>query len=135
MGSKYKPERNNNPGPGQYEQALNDMSNHQATNVRIGTQKVRNDLFGTDQAASLPGPGAYQSPEHKAKGFVIGAKQEHKIQDTPGPGNYEATSQVTQVQSKVVKISLAKREDIFKEQLSKQDLPGPGAVDPYDPAW
>ena len=48
MGSKYKPERNNNPGPGQYEQALNDMSNHQAANVRIGTQKVRNDLFGTD---------------------------------------------------------------------------------------
>lgn len=27
MGSKYKPEKNFNPGPGQYEQALNDMSN------------------------------------------------------------------------------------------------------------
>ena len=42
---------------------------------------------------------------------------------------------MTQTREKVVKMSLAKREDIFKEQMSKQDMPGPGAVDPYDPAW
>ena len=28
MGSKFKPDKNANPGPGQYEYALNDMSNH-----------------------------------------------------------------------------------------------------------
>jgi len=59
MGSKFKSESNLNPGPGQYNAALNDMSNHQSVNVKIGTQKVRADLFGTDSAASLPGPGAY----------------------------------------------------------------------------
>ena len=32
-------------------------------------------------------------------------------------------------------MSQAKREDVWKEQMSKQDLPGPGAVDPYDPSW
>ena len=41
MGSKYRPTRNENPGPGQYEHALNDMSNHQQSNVKIGTSKVR----------------------------------------------------------------------------------------------
>jgi len=92
MGSKYKAEVNSNPGPGQYEQALNDIGSHQTTNVRIGTQKVRNDLFGVDQAATLPGPGAYASPEHKAKGFIIGEKREQRIASTPGPGNYEASS-------------------------------------------
>jgi len=74
MGSKSKPDKNANPGPGQYEYALNDMSNHCSTNVKIGTQKVRIDLFGTASAASLPGPGAYQSPEKKTRGFIIGAK-------------------------------------------------------------
>jgi hypothetical protein len=74
MGSKFKPENNMNPGPGQYEYALNDMSNHQGSNVKIGTQKVRIDLFGTDSRATQPGPGAYQSPERKPKGFIIGAK-------------------------------------------------------------
>ena len=28
MGSKYRDNVNKNPGPGQYDQALNDMSNH-----------------------------------------------------------------------------------------------------------
>lgn len=119
MGSKYKPERNDNPGPGQYEQALNDIGNHQATNVRIGTQKARNDLFGTDHAASQPGPGSYQSPEKKSKGFVIGAKQEQKIEDTPGPGNYNISNEMTQVRETNVNFSQAKREDIWKEQMSK----------------
>ena len=48
MGSKFKPELNMNPGPGHYECALNDMSNHHTNNVKIGTQKVRVDLFGTN---------------------------------------------------------------------------------------
>lgn len=51
MGSKFKPEQNMNPGPGHYECALNDISNHQTSNVKIGTQKVRVDLFGIDSAA------------------------------------------------------------------------------------
>ena len=34
-----------------------------------------------------------------------------------------------------VKMSQAKRDDVFSEQTGKQETPGPGAVDPYDPAW
>ena len=48
MGSKYREEVNFNPGPGQYEQALNDMSNNQSSSVTIGTQKIREDLFNVD---------------------------------------------------------------------------------------
>ena len=46
---------------------------------------------------------------------MIGAKKEYKIELTPGPGNYEATNEITHVRETSVKISQAKREDIFKE--------------------
>ena len=65
---------------------------------------------------------------------MIGAKQEYKIEDTPGPGNYEATLEVTHGKSSAVRISQAKREDIWKEQMNNANLPGPGANDPYDPS-
>lgn len=52
MGGRYREESNLNPGPGQYDLALFDMSNQQSHNVKIGTQKVRADLFGTDAAAN-----------------------------------------------------------------------------------
>ena len=96
---------------------------------------MRNDIFGTDQAASLPGPGSYQSPENKGKGFVIGAKIEQKISDTPGPGNYDTSSGITRSREITVRMSQAKREDVFTQQTNKQDTPGPGAVDLNDQAW
>ena len=35
-----------------------------------------------------------------------------------------------------MRMSQAKREDIWKESAgSKADMPGPGAVDPYDQSW
>jgi hypothetical protein len=74
MGSKHREQVNLNPGPGQYTSALNDMSNHQSSSVKIGNEKVRADLFKTETNANLPGPGAYQSPNVKVKGFVIGTK-------------------------------------------------------------
>ena len=76
MGSKHRQEVNSNPGPGQYDSALTDVQNWQKTGVKIGTERVRADLFGTDSASTLPGPGAYQSPEKKSKGVVIGTKRE-----------------------------------------------------------
>lgn len=63
----------------------------------------------------MPGPGAYQSPEHRAKGFVIGAKLDQKISDTPGPGNYDTSTKITQVREMSVKMSQAKRDDVFRE--------------------
>ena len=48
MGSKFREELNFNPGPGQYEQALNDMSNAQNNSVKIGTQKTRENLFNVE---------------------------------------------------------------------------------------
>ncbi len=96
MGSKHRDQVNMNPGPGQYASALNDMSNHQKSTVTIGNEKVRNDLFSIDSHANLPGPGAYSSPNHKVKGFVIGGKAETKISSTPGPGNYQTTSNLVE---------------------------------------
>jgi len=66
MGSKYQAKANLNPGPGQYEQALYDMSNQQAQNTKIGTQKVRDDVFNIKKATEMPGPGAYESPDKKS---------------------------------------------------------------------
>lgn len=91
------------------------MSNRQTVNVRIGNEKARNDLFGTEKAADQPGPGAYQSPDRKVKGFVMTGKQEHKISDTPGPGNYETSAHATQSREHMVVMSQAKREDLFAE--------------------
>mmetsp|Transcript_14602 Transcript_14602/g.19762 ORF Transcript_14602/g.19762 Transcript_14602/m.19762 type:complete len:209 (-) Transcript_14602:264-890(-) len=133
MGSKYRDEVNVNPGPGQYEQALFDMSNYQANNVKIGTQKARIDLFSVEQAANQPGPGQYESPEKQAIAFTMGQKREARIENTPGVGSYNANSELTVSKEASVKISQAKREELWKDELKTAQTPGPGAQDPYDP--
>lgn len=65
----------------------------------------------------------------------MGAKRETKISDTPGPGNYNANVAITQSKEASVRISQAKREDIWKDSTSKADIPGPGALDPVDHGW
>ena len=42
-------------------------------------------------------------------------KQEHKISETPGPGNYETSAHATQSREHMVVMSQAKREDLFAE--------------------
>ena len=64
----------------------------------------------------MPGPGAYESPEKASKGFTIGQKREEKIPMTPGVGSYEARNDLTVSKEASVKISQAKREDIWVEQ-------------------
>ena len=135
MGSKHRQDRNFNPGPGQYEQANNDIGNKQTVNIRIGNEKVRNDIFGAEKAASNPGPGTYQSPERKSKGFIMGGKVEQKISDTPGPGNYDSRAEMTQNREHMVVMSQAKREDLWKEQTNRSELPGPGSLDVVDHTW
>ena len=99
------------------------MSNRQTVNVRIGNEKARNDLFGTEKAADQPGPGAYQSPDRKVKGFVMTGKQEHKISDTPGPGNYENNLK-TKKDSPKYGFGSSTRDG---QQTKKMNVPGPGA--------
>ena len=82
----------------------------------------------------MPGPGAYESPEKASKGFTIGQKREEKIPMTPGVGSYEARNDLTVSKEASVKISQAKREDLWKQELKTAETPGPGAVDPYEPA-
>ena len=40
-----------------------------------------------------------------------------------------------QHREQTVRISQAKREDIWKESAGKADIPGPGALDPVDHTW
>jgi len=44
MGSKYKPERNMNPGPGEYDADHSKMKNNANSSVRIG-QEARGDIW------------------------------------------------------------------------------------------
>ena len=117
MGSKYKPSRNENPGPGTY--SANDSPlKASSSSVRIGTQKIRVDLFGTDAAANQPGPGNYESPSKQPKGFTIQGKKEVKIELGPGPGNYDAdNTSLTRQREATVRMSQAKRKDIWEETV------------------
>jgi len=60
---------------------------------------------------------------------------EQKIENTPGPGNYDTKVNLTTPKEHAVKISQAKRQDIWGEQANKEGMPGPGSLDPYDPKW
>merc|ERR1712037_280491 len=131
-GSKYQAKANLNPGPGQYEQALYDMSNQQAQNTKIGTQKVRDDVFNIKKATEMPGPGAYESPDKKVPSFSIGSKREARPDNNPGVGSYNVTSELVTHKEFTMKMSMAKRDDVWKDEIRGGDTPGPGAVDPID---
>ena len=60
--------------------------------MRIGTAP-RRDVFEdeTRQAQNLPGPGGYieDTSTLSRKGFIIGERRDQKIEDKPGPGEYQ----------------------------------------------
>lgn len=57
MGSKYKPERNSNPGPGQYSGDTNIVKTSTA-NGKI-SQAQREDIWAQQTKNDQPGPGNY----------------------------------------------------------------------------
>ena len=58
MGSKYKPERNDNPGPAQYD-VSESQTKKAGTGVRI-SKAQRKEIWEEQMKNQAPGPGNYQ---------------------------------------------------------------------------
>ena len=58
MGSKYKPERNDNPGPAQYD-VSESQTKKTGTGVRI-SKAQRKEIWEEQMKNQAPGPGNYQ---------------------------------------------------------------------------
>ena len=118
MGSKYKPEMNNNPGPGQYSGDPN-MNKNSAANGKI-SQAQRPDIWAGSNN-DLPGPGNYAeqpSTFGTTKGAAsMGGKYKEERNYNPGPGQYDNdSSKLKSNTGASFRIGSAKREDIWKEQ-------------------
>jgi len=90
MGSKYKPIKNSNPGPGEYE--------HDDTKIRTSPSRVhmgsgaRPDNFVNKQQSQVPDAGCYNH-NHKgigtdSKSAGMGSKYKPITNSNPGPGEY-----------------------------------------------
>lgn len=121
----------NLPGPGHYDQSLNDHCvKEKAPSYRIGTEPRTE----RPQSAYVPGPGTY-NPEAKEKGpkWAFGSQSRDNLFkiEVPGPGSYNMPE------------SLSKRGCTMtgrKSDGSKEAVPGPGAynpgmVRPKSPNW
>ena len=95
MGSKYKPVRNDNPGPGQYSGDAARVKSAKSVNCKIGTTK-RPDIWEKDAKKDLPGPGNYLSSTStfgNTKGVAnMGSKYKPEKNENPGPGQYDSQS-------------------------------------------
>lgn len=79
MGLKRDNKIAQTPGPGDYENALNEEKG-----FRIGEKRSEK------QMEDAPAPGAYELQSTlERKGASIGVKRDDRIPQTPGPGDYE----------------------------------------------
>jgi len=93
MGSKYKPARNENPGPGQYSGDANRVKSAKNSSIKIGTTK-RPDIWEKEARRDQPGPGNYMEKTDtfgkSLKGAAtMGSKYQSVKNFNPGPGQYD----------------------------------------------
>ena len=126
MGSKYKPVKNENPGPGQYSGDHN-VNKNSTANGKI-SQAQRQDIWA-ESTNDLPGPGNYAevpSTFGTTKGVAtMGGKYKEERNYNPGPGQYD--NDASKLKPKLgasVRIGSAKRPELFGE--GQGDQPGPG---------
>ena len=80
----------------------------------------------------MPGPGGYEEKSTlKSGNITIGVRREDKIENVPGPGEYDQeASKILRTNQGSVRIGTAPRQDIFEEQLKVgSTLPGPGGYE------
>ena len=116
MGSKYRPEKNTNPGPGQYQSESNKATQAKST-VKIGTTK-RPDIWAKDAKGENPGPGNYiETANTFGKGVkgaaTMGSKHRQERNTNPGPGQYSYAEKNIRPTSSYGKIGTNKREDLW----------------------
>lgn len=126
MGSKHREMRNENPGPGHYNNSHTQSMRAIASYGKIGTTK-RQDLWsGTDK--SVPGPGAhtqsYSSFANTKGSTNFGSGRKEVRNNNPGPGQYQGDRQLTSTKSAAVRIGSTKRPELWQGEAG--DVPGPG---------
>jgi hypothetical protein len=93
MGSKHKPLKNENPGPGQYQSDKVKGIRPVSSYGKIGTTK-RSDLFESEKKKmeGMPGPGAhtqsYSSFGNTKNNTHFGSGRKDSRNENPGPGQY-----------------------------------------------
>ncbi len=117
FGSGRKDSRNNNPGPGQYNEMGRNLTSNKSQSIRFGSTS-RPDLWQKDTKNDLPGPGNYMDETNTfgkaAKGYAnMGSKHRQDKNDNPGPGQYANESSVTKPKAGTVALSLAERKDLW----------------------
>lgn len=110
-----------NPGPGHYNQGLNDVnSKDRAPTYRIGS----GSRTERPSSAIVPGPGAYNADKkHSGPSWGFGTQSRVSVfkLDIPGPGTYTNTDSLTRRG-----FSMAGR----RPQSSNNSYPGPGSYNP-----
>lgn len=85
MGSKYKHNFNDTPGPGYYN------ANDSPIKSKVKNSYISPTKSFLNKINDNPGPGSYDVRDSKGKGGPgFGSKYKHAYNDTPGPGYYEA---------------------------------------------
>eukprot|EP00347_Sterkiella_histriomuscorum_P018852 403343924 len=120
--STLNKEQLNNPGPGMYQANSNFLKSKTPT-IGFGTQKRPNHLVKNQEA---PGPGNYNVDSRKDAGFKMGQKLNTRLNENPGPGSYEPSSNQARTGSQTFRMSQSARKSEFLTNRSTSDLPGPG---------
>lgn len=118
-------ERNNNPGPGQYDQLGRTLTHTKSNSVRFGSAK-KPDIWEKDKRVEAPGPGNYNDTNTFGKavkgGATMGSKFKPEVNSNPGPGQYDSEAKE---KVKGSKIGSAARPALWDKE-TKDDKPGPG---------
>lgn len=95
-GRSGSPERNDGPGPGQYE-ANESMIKYKSPSYKITHGSQRVSMVSKEQM-TLPGPGNYAHLREfgqDAKAFSMRGRPQEKVgNEVPGPGNYDGNLDV-----------------------------------------
>lgn len=98
FGNKYKPVKNLNPGPGDYDHSTQHTNKDRAPSAKIGMSERRHSPFDNKAKAETPAPGMYNDldghkvTKKKANAFTMPGKIKERPSNTPGPGSYMDTS-------------------------------------------
>lgn len=126
IGAKQEPKYNENPGPGAYD-ARNDITKAGQASIRLASAK--RTTFMEEAPNDLPGPGNYDQGTAftGSKGFTIGARQDPKYNENPGPGAYDSKNDLVKASQPSMRLPGAKRTTFMEE--APNELPGPGNYD------
>jgi len=118
------------PGPGAYT-TLDQVNKAKTPSVLMGKSQSRKDFVPKDQLTS-PGPGTYEKPSGLgSKGHSFGQKRnDHRLEQSPGPGAYQPSSSFTKPSAPGRQISKTPRGNLMSKSYLENPAPGNYEVSP-----